>query len=234
MLFWFLLGFAVLAATILFATWYAQASPRAAKRAFKIGVACGVVLAGLLALALFGAPRIAGVLALLASLAFALRGMSRRARATQGPSPGGASSVRSDWFEMSLDHDGGDISGVVLQGAFEGASLDDLTEAQLDDLAQECAGDLNSRRLLEAYLARRFGRAEQDDFDGGEGAADPSAGMTEAEARQILGVDQAAGQKEINAAYKRLIATAHPDRGGSAYLAAKINEARDLLLGRNR
>lgn len=231
MLFWFLLGFAVLAATLLFAAWYAQASQAAAKRAFKIGIACGIVLAGLLTLAVFGAPRLAGALAFLVSVLLAFRGMFRRARATQGPSPGGASSVRSDWFEMSLDHDGGDISGVVLQGAFEGASLDDLTEAQLDDLAQECAADMNSRRLLEAYLARRFGRAEQDDFEAGEGAASADAGMTEAEARQILGVDPSAGRQEINAAYKRLIATAHPDRGGSAYLAAKINEARDLLLG---
>lgn len=51
-----------------------------------------------------------------------------------------------------------------------------------------------------------------------------------AEARAILGVDQAADANDIQAAYRRLIAQVHPDKGGSAELARRVNAARDVLL----
>ena len=54
--------------------------------------------------------------------------------------------------------------------------------------------------------------------------------MDEIEARQLLGVGLRASQEEIQAAHRRLIAAAHPDRGGDAELARRLNAARDLLL----
>lgn len=67
------------------------------------------------------------------------------------------------------------------------------------------------------------------------GAESPGLGglpgaMRESDARSILGVGPEAGREEIEAAYRRLMQRAHPDRGGSAGLAAQLNAARDRLL----
>lgn len=55
-------------------------------------------------------------------------------------------------------------------------------------------------------------------------------GMTREEAAAVLGVSPVAPPEDVRAAYKKLISQIHPDRGGTDYLAAKINEARDVLL----
>jgi DnaJ-class molecular chaperone len=58
----------------------------------------------------------------------------------------------------------------------------------------------------------------------------PAAGLTQAEARDLLGVSATAGEPEIRAAHRRLIGRVHPDAGGSAALAGRVNAARDLLV----
>lgn len=65
----------------------------------------------------------------------------------------------------------------------------------------------------------------------GQGAPSrATGGMSREEAFEVLGLEEDASPEEIKAAYHRLIAQAHPDKGGSDYLAARINEARDVLL----
>jgi hypothetical protein len=68
---------------------------------------------------------------------------------------------------------------------------------------------------------------------GGESqSTEVSVGMDEAEALRILGLSRGATSEDINAAYRRLMGQLHPDKGGSDYLAAKVNAARELLLKR--
>ncbi len=71
---------------------------------------------------------------------------------------------------------------------------------------------------------RHEGRAEY-------GAARPGADMTREEAFAVLGLEPSAGDGAIREAHKRLIKRLHPDGGGSSALAAKVNRARQVLLG---
>jgi len=56
--------------------------------------------------------------------------------------------------------------------------------------------------------------------------------MSRAEALKVLGLEEGATEEQIRAAHRRLILQIHPDKGGTSYLAAKINEAKDVLLRR--
>jgi curved DNA-binding protein CbpA len=56
--------------------------------------------------------------------------------------------------------------------------------------------------------------------------------MSRTEALKVLGLEEGATEEQIRAAHKRLMLQIHPDKGGTSYLAAKINEAKDVLLKR--
>jgi hypothetical protein len=58
----------------------------------------------------------------------------------------------------------------------------------------------------------------------------PAGGMSRAEAFSVLGLNEDASAADIRATHRRLILQIHPDKGGSSYLAAKINQAKDVLL----
>ncbi|MCC6736101.1 MAG: molecular chaperone DnaJ [Bauldia sp.] len=152
-------------------------------------------------------------------------------------SAGKSSSVNSRFVEASLDHDTQRLTGRVLEGTFAGRVLDDLTETDLRLLLTEAQVDPDSAALVEAYLDSRFPRWREDREDdagpGAGGAADAGA-MTDEEAYQILGLAPGAGEAEIRAAHHRLLKGVHPDRGGSTFLASRINLAKDRLLSRHR
>jgi hypothetical protein len=154
------------------------------------------------------------------------------------PSPGSVSRVRSPMIEMELDHDTGEMNGTVLAGVFAGRALADLDENGLRQVYEECrASDPDGRRLLEAYLDRRFAgwrEHAQADANPGPGGRAQTGAMTEEEAYQILGVQPGAGPDEIRRAHRTLMMKLHPDQGGTTYLAARINEAKDVLLRRHR
>jgi hypothetical protein len=152
------------------------------------------------------------------------------------PSPGQSSDVETDWLEMRLDHDSGEISGRIRKGRFAGRDLSDLGVEQLLAVLRECRdhGDDEGGQLLEAYLDRVHGDdwRYQDGTQGGD-AGDrtrESGEMTRDEAYEVLGLEPGATEAEIKDAHRRLMKNMHPDKGGSEYLARKINQAKDFLL----
>lgn len=150
--------------------------------------------------------------------------------------PARTSRVRSAMFELELDLETGAMRGQVLAGAFAGRSLDELTREDLGRLAGEAAADPDSSRLLEAYLDRRFPGWRQDaqrDPDGGAAAGRWRGAMTEQEAYQVLGLEPGADEEAIRVAHRSLMKRLHPDQGGSNFLAARVNEAKDVLLKRH-
>lgn len=158
----------------------------------------------------------------------------RRTRSSRPMTPSGGkrSTVSTTTVEMELDHDSGEIDGRVLSGRYQGSLLSALTEEDLLNLYEEFLYDPDTVALLEAYLDRRFGnwrdhRGPQHPHQAAGGFAE----MTKDEAYQVLDLSPGASPEEIHQAWRRLIKKVHPDSGGSAYLAAKINAAKDLLLG---
>jgi hypothetical protein len=169
----------------------------------------------------------------LAGFGLAILMSARRAR----PSAGRTSSVRSAGLEMTLDHDTGAMDGEVLAGRHEGRRLSELTPAELLDVMGDIRQDAESSRLLEGYLDRAH-PGWRDDVDHGAGgrggAAAGAGGMSAQEAYEILGLQPGASDAEIRQAHRRLMKQVHPDRGGTAALAARINEAKNTLLDKHR
>jgi hypothetical protein len=150
------------------------------------------------------------------------------------PNSGQTSTVQSKYIRMTLNHDSGDINGEVLAGQFIGRTLDQL---KLDDLLQllgDCQDDDESVALLQAYLDREHADTwqQQAGAQGQQRAAGAPGEMSREEALQILGLSSNASEAEIIETHRRLMQKLHPDRGGSAYLAATINLAKDTLLGK--
>ncbi len=156
--------------------------------------------------------------------------------------------MRTAWLELELDHETGAMRGTVLQGRYKDRALERMSEGALRTFYSEAApGDAETARLLETYLDRRFGPgwrgtgqgARQEQAHGGKSGggsssgrsrARPDGGMSRDEAYAVLGLQSGAGADDIRAAHRKLMMQNHPDRGGSDYLAAKINEAKDVLL----
>jgi hypothetical protein len=231
--------FVILAAAVValawFLRWFQRTPPEKVARVLRKS-ALFAVIGFLILLAatgrlhwLFAAATAAPVL--LRFLTRVLR--SRQAKST--PEGGGqTSSIRTRFLDMRLDHDSGGLDGLVLEGPYQGLRLSELVLDQLIDLLASCRReDEQSAAVLEAYLDRNF----EDDWreaaesapDGG--AASETGPMTVSEAWAVLGLEPGADEREIREAHRRLMQKLHPDRGGSTYLAAKINQAKDLLLG---
>lgn len=161
----------------------------------------------------------------------------RQSPGTARPASTGAQSrVHTVLLEMILDHASGLMYGSVLQGPLQGRELSSLSEHEFIQLLRYCREqDHDSARLLETYLDKRFGDSWRADDDTAEDERmDTSANtpMSVTDAYAILGLEPGASRDEIIQAHRRLIQKNHPDRGGSPWLAARINEARTLLLDR--
>jgi hypothetical protein len=213
---------------------FSKVDPRLAARVLKTGGGI-VALAGAAFLGVRGQLAVALPLgyAGLSLLGWVPGGFSPFGRRTQ-KTPGQISRVRAAFVEMELDHDTGDLRGRILAGPHEGVPLDALDVATLVGLLPDI--DDESRALIATYLDRREpGWREHAQGDAATGHGAPRSGpMTEQEAYQILGVEPGASAHEIGRAHRSLMKKLHPDQGGSTYLAARVNEAKDILLRRHR
>jgi hypothetical protein len=218
---------------------FRAANPAALARAIKIG-------GGVIALAVAAFTGVKGELAVAIPLGIFGAGLlgwspygasafGRLGGVFGGPntrrSPGQTSRVRSQFLDMTLDHDSGELNGQIVAGPYAGRSLDEFDLPQLT--AMISGFDAESVALFESYLDRRFPAWRQDaqgNAAGGQRRTAANGKMTDEEAYQILGLQPGAGRDEIARAHRALMKKLHPDQGGTTYLAARINEAKDTLL----
>lgn len=214
--------------------WFLRASPTALARVLRpIVVVLGAIgLGGLLIFAVRFLPGLLPELFGLAGVvvtALIARGVRRRASPGFGtPGVGQRTEVHTAFLQAWIDRSTGDVGGTVLAGRHATRALDGLTEPELRELHLECAGDADSLKVLEAYLDRRLG---PDWRHAQRAPSAPRGDMSRDEALAVLGLPATATPEEIRAAHRRLIQRVHPDVGGSADLAARINRAKDVLLG---
>lgn len=234
----FLAGLAALLLLIFGGRLIASTNPQ--KLAAGLRIAGGIALLLVAAVLLVRLPPLAFPVAL---FGFALLGLPYRSWFgssgpfwSSGKSPGQKSDIRTDTLEMELDHDSGHMEGRCLTGRFTGRTLSSLSDEELLLLLDELrATDAQGASLIEAYLDRRApGREKGTDNAKKEQARTRRGGrvrMPREEAYEVLGLNKDASDEEIRAAHRRLMMKLHPDQGGSTYLAARINEAKDVLLG---
>ena len=234
-----ILGVAVLVGALLAARWYVNAQPSALLKALKWTF---VIIVVLVAIALIVTRRIdwalLAILALLPwfvrfrSAARAAKNFSRMAAAgpTGGAPTGQSSEIETAYVRMILDHDNGEMNGDVVKGPFAGRTLRSMSLDEILQLLGESAGDDETVQVLTAYLDRYHGEEWREQAGSGADAKGGN-GMTREEAYDILGLETGAGEEEVKAAHHNLMSKIHPDHGGSTYLATKINQAKDLLLG---
>ncbi|MGD9805873.1 MAG: DnaJ domain-containing protein [Hyphomicrobiaceae bacterium] len=229
-----LLGLATLALGLLALTAFSRANPSLLARRSRT-IMGSLALAGAALLLVRGVLSLAFPLGMLGLWLLSDQGilpMRGAGRGTASDDEERTSTVRTDHLEMQLDHTTGRMRGRVLKGFFRGRSLENLRPVELAHLWQDCRFvDPQSAQLIEAYLDRvhptwrdDMARAEAEAPKGADGR------MTREEALEILGLKPEATADEIRRAHRDLMLKMHPDRGGSTYLAAKINEAKDVAL----
>ena len=217
----------------------AQRQPPHKRRAAYLQIILGAAVVGVVILTLMGkmhwlGAAITGLLVVarqMLPLLIRLLPMLGSLRSQAGNTGRKQSEVSARILTMTLDHDSGDLSGVVLEGHFKDWLLEELDRQQLDELLAYCQReDADSAQLLASYLEQRFPDDETAHEQAESDHPHNATGLTRAEALSLLGLEEGATHDEIISAHRTLIQKVHPDRGGSDYLAAKINEAKDFLL----
>jgi len=172
--------------------------------------------------------------------------LSSKKRSGTGPASGGGnvSSIDTPYLHMSLDHDSGAMNGSVVQGTYAGRELAGMSQDEVMDLYATClAADAESARILETYLDRAYGPGWRQDYGhsgNSDGTADGEARnsgsqrytMSRDQAYEVLGLEPGASDEAIRQAHRDLLKKLHPDHGGSEYLSAQINQAKDALIQR--
>jgi hypothetical protein len=237
---WLILAIAVIGGLYLVARWWVQADPRQLLKALRwAGAIIGVVLLAFIVLS----GRWSWLPAILVpSIPWLIRAraVNTMRKNARGPRPGQSSQITTRFLRMELDHDSGEMFGEVTAGQYGGQRLEQMNLGELIGLWRECAAaDEQSRVVLENYLDRGHpewrsaaGAGPREEAAGTRSDSPwTTTGMSADEACEILGVESGATPEEIESAYRRVMKSAHPDHGGSDWMAAKVNQAKDLLLG---
>lgn len=168
-----------------------------------------------------------------------LKGLYQKAKDTPNSGASQQSTVETSLLRMTLDHESGEVDGELLATVSEGKYLSEFGLKELISLyiiAKKQYPD--SIEVLATYLDRKYGSDWRGSANAGDGSEESgqdsrdSNEMTTIEAYAVLGLEDNATEEEVIAAHRKLVLKLHPDRGGSNYLAAKINEAKDLLVSR--
>jgi len=239
---WIAFGFCALIGLYLVGRWFVNAQPAGVFRALR-WLAITTVVVGVVAIAVSGRWNLLWALAFPAfPLLMRWRAMRSVQKNARGPRQGQQSQVETRFLRMTLDHDTGDMDGEVREGQFAGKTLSKLKLGELIELWRDCAQeDEQSRAVLESYLDRAHPEWRDVVGEGASAQSGERAGgqrestwtrttMSKQEAQEILGVGAEASDQEIEQAYRREMKRAHPDQGGSDWMAAKVNQAREVLL----
>ena len=240
------LGVAILVGLILAARWYVSAPPSSILKFIKwVAIAALIFLGVVLILtrnfmwAAFALPALLPWFLRARQAARMAKNWSRMAgtgAGGTGTASGQTSEIETRFLKMYLDHDSGEMNGDVIFGQFAGKTLRGLALQDLIALLGECREDEQSVQVLAAYLDRYHADDWRDmaglaASEGDVGSGVSSGSITAEEAYQVLGLEAGASTEEIREAHKKLMSKIHPDHGGSTYLATKINQAKDFLLG---
>ena len=241
----FILGVALLAGILLAGRWYATADTKTLMRVLKwvlVGTVVFIVVFfianGRLVWALAALPALLPWFFRLRAVARAAKTFARMRQAhgtgASAAGTGGSSDVKTRFLHMWLDHETGVMSGKVIDGPYKGWRLNDMGVSDLVRLLHQCErDDPESSRVIAAYLERTYPdwrESGESKFEAG-GSASSLGVMDRAQALKVLGLAKGATANDIKEAHRRLISGMHPDHGGSDFLAAQINQAKDVLLG---
>ncbi len=225
-----LLGVLILAGLMWAMSWYAKAPDARRNSAIKSALLYGIAIALLLLVVTGRIPLIFAAIS--AAIPFihrliAFKGLigivGRFAGQKFGPT-----TLTTQWLIVEYDLGTRRLDALVTRGEFEHSRLSTLNEAQLNRLLIEVKEDFQSRAAVNAYiLSQHAGGAPGANQ---HSSSAPHSDISVDQAYEILNLKVGATAGEIKRAHKKLMQKMHPDRGGSGYLAAQINAAKDLLL----
>lgn len=240
----FILGVALFVGILLLGRWFVSTEPKVLIKVFGwvsllvlVVVGLFLLLTGRVAWALFTLPALFGWFMRFRAIARTAKNYSKMAAAGSGGGGGSeeSSQVETGFFRMVLNHANGDMDGEILTGQYQGKWLNELSMGELLFVLDECRGDEQSESVLQAYLDRLYPDWRSNQNEGSKtGSRRPHSGdgaMGREDALDVLGLTEGATKREIKEAHRRLMSGMHPDHGGSTYLASKINQAKDVLLG---
>jgi len=243
-----LLAIIIIVALFFFLRWFRNKPARQISQTLKtialyvcIGLIIFLAISGrlhwlfaLLASLLPFAKRLLPLLRYIPLLSNGYRRYQARRTTSQTTKPGQHAPIETRFIRMTLNHDSGRIDGTIIDGPLSGKNLSQLGLQQLLTCWRHWQQqDQESARLLEAFLDQSHAPQWREQTNTKNNNQTPPDGrMTQDEALAILGLEHPANHDEIIQAHRHLISKLHPDRGGSTYLTAKINQARDLLLKR--
>lgn len=161
-----------------------------------------------------------------------LPGLLKR-KANQNITDSGRNERTTESLKVFFDQQSGVVYGIVTKGRLQGRELGSLTEEEFIQLLTDFRhSDTDSALLLEQYLDKRFGKRWREDDHSSTTTA--KSDMSVEQALDVLGLNEKCTIDDITIAHRRMIQRVHPDRGGSDYLAAQINQAKDCLLKSGR